>query len=85
MSTPTVSAKKEMTPAEAAGYIAGTVTGAAQTVMPVRMWILISASTALVAFSFSSDSLLHIARALCAFAAVTALVIGAAIFGRRAR
>ena len=85
MSTQTESGTKEKTPTEAAGYIAGTLTGAAQMLMPVRMWITLIASAALMIFVFQSESPLHIARALCIFASLVAILIGSAVFGRRSR
>jgi hypothetical protein len=85
MSTQTASDTKEKTATEAAGYIAGTLTGAAQMVMPVRMWIILIASAALLVFVFQSDSPLHVARALCVFSSIVAILVGSAVFGRRSR
>jgi hypothetical protein len=85
MSTKPGTDESEKTPVEAAGYIAGTLTGAAQTVMPVRMWITLIASAALIVFVFQSESLLNIARAFCLFASVIAILLGSAVFGAGAR
>jgi lipid-A-disaccharide synthase-like uncharacterized protein len=85
MNTQTATDTKEKTPTEAAGYIAGTLTGAAQMVMPVRMWMTLIASTVMIVYVFQSESPLHIARALCVFSALIAILIGSAVFGRRIR
>ena len=85
MNTQTASNTKEKTPTEAAGYIAGTLTGAAQMVMPVRMWVTLIASITLIVFVFQSESPLHIARALCVFITLVAILIGSAVYGRRSR
>jgi hypothetical protein len=85
MSTHTSKDTREKTPTEAAGYIAGTLAGAAQLVMPVRMWMLLIASTVLIVDVFQSDSSLHILRALCIFSAFVAILIGSAVFGGRSR
>lgn len=85
MSTKTASDTKEKTPIEAAGYIAGILTGAAQMVMPVRMWITLIASTALIVFVFQSESLLHIARALSVFGSLVSVMIGLAVFSGSSR
>ncbi|MFT4548872.1 MAG: hypothetical protein ACI9MB_002840 [Verrucomicrobiales bacterium] len=85
MSTPSVPDTKEKTPTEAAGYIAGTLTGAAQMVMPVRMWITLLASVALIIFVFQSESLLNIARAFCVFASMISVLIGSAVYSGRSR
>jgi lipid-A-disaccharide synthase-like uncharacterized protein len=76
---------EERTPIAAAGYIAGTLTGAAEMVMPVRMWITLIASVALLIFVFRSDSVLNIARALCAYTAIESILIGSAVFGLKRR
>jgi hypothetical protein len=65
---------------EAAGYIAGTITAAAQMVMPVRIWITLVASMALIIFAFCSESLLNISRALCIFTTLMSILIGSAVF-----
>jgi hypothetical protein len=85
MSTQTPSDTKEKTPTEAAGYIAGTLTGAAEMVMPVRMWITLIASVALIVFVFQSESLLNIARAFCIFASLISVLIGSAVYSGRSR
>jgi len=76
---------KEKTPTEAAGYIAGSLTGAAQMVMPVRMWITLISLAALIFFVFQSESLLHIMRAFCVFSSLIAILIGSAVFGKMSR
>lgn len=73
------------TPSEAAGYIAGIMTGAAEMVMPVRMWLTLLASAALLIFVFRSDSLLHIARALCLYVTLESILIGSGVFRRGQR
>jgi len=85
MSIQTKPDQDEKTPTEAAGYIAGTLAGCAQMVMPVRMWITLIASAALIVFVFRSESLLHIARACCVFVTMIAILIGSAVFGRSSR
>lgn len=83
MNTKTVSEPKEKTPSEAAGYIAGTLIGAAEMIMSVRMWITLIASIALTIFVFRSESLLEIARALSAFVSLMAILVGSAVFGKK--
>ena len=85
MSSQKKSDPDEKTPIEAAGYIAGTLTGAAEAVMPVRMWITLITSAALLIFVFRSESLLNIARALCVYTAVETILIGSAVFGLKRR
>ncbi len=75
----------EKTRAEAAGYIAGILTGALEMVMPVRMWITLIASVALLIFVFCSDSLLDIARATCVFITIESILIGSGVFRRSQR
>ena len=75
----------EKTPTEAAGYITGTLTAAAQLVMPVRMWITLFASAAFLIFIFRTDSPLHIARALCLYVTLESILIGSGVFRRGQR
>lgn len=70
----------ERTPGEAAGYIAGILTGALELVMPVRMWITLIASAALLIFVFRSESPLEIARALSVFIVIETILIGSGVF-----
>lgn len=77
--------QEEKTPIEAAGYIAGTLTAVAQMVMPVRMWITLIASTVLLVFVFRSESPLNVARALCIYVSLIAVLIGSAVFSKRLR
>lgn len=83
MSTEQATDEKERTPTEAAGYIAGTLTGAAQMIMPVRMWITLVATIVLIVFAFQTDSLLNIARALCLFISLISILVGSAVYRRR--
>jgi len=71
------------TPAEAAGYIGGALTAIAQAVMPVRAWLLLTASVALLIGVFNTESLLSIARMASVYVVVVAVLIGSAAFQRR--
>lgn len=77
--------EREKSSVESAGYIGGTLTGAAQMVMPVRMWITLLASVALMLFVFRCESVLHIVRGFCVYTALISVLIGSAVFGRRLR
>lgn len=81
----TTSETRDKTAAEAAGYIAGTLTGMAQTVMPMWMWITLLASAALIVFAFYSTSPLGIARAFAIYASLLAILIRSAVYPRRQR
>ena len=80
MESQTTSETRERTPAQAAGYILGTLTGIVQTVMPVRMWITTIASVTLVAYVCNISSLAEIARALCCYIALMVMITVPAIF-----
>ncbi|MCB1096616.1 MAG: hypothetical protein KDN22_13650 [Verrucomicrobiae bacterium] len=85
VSTSSGSDRRERTPLEAAGYLLGTLTGIAQAVMPVRMWITLIASGMLMSSVYHSESLLDIARALTKFVVLMAILIGSAVFCERSR
>jgi hypothetical protein len=71
------------TPPEAAGYIGGTLTAVLQAVMPVRMWILLTASVVLLIEVFQTESLLSIARMASVYLVVLGVLIGSAVFQRK--
>src|SRR5512135_3286010 len=71
------------TPSEAAGYIGGVFTAIAQAVMPVRMWLILTASVVLLIKVFDTESLLTIARSVSIYIVVVAVLIASAIFQRR--
>ena len=85
MKTVSNSAHGNQTPTEAAGYIAGILTGAACLIMPIRMLITMAASMALIVFAFRTESTLGIARACCLFVVLIAILVGSAVFGKRSR
>ena len=79
--SPSIQTRKK-TPAEAAGYIAGTVTGIASRILPIRMWITLLASAVLILYAFNSNSTLEIARGFCVFSSLVA-VMGCSAVGRK--
>lgn len=83
MTSPKEPDQQEKSPTEAAGYIAGGLTAIAQAVMPIRMWITLISSAALIVFVLNSESVLNIARALCIYATLTAVLVGSAVYHRR--
>lgn len=62
------------------GYIVGTLTAVFQSIMPIRMWITLVFSVALIIFVFRSESTLHIARAVAVYFAFVSILIGSAVF-----
>ena len=79
MPRPSQSAKDQQTPAEAVGYIAGFFVSLARVILPLRIWIILIASIALIVFAFRSESALHITRALCIYATLISLLLGLTI------
>ena len=71
------------TQAEAAGYIGGALTCILQRVMPMRMWLLLAASFALLVGVFQTAALLSIVRMVSVYIVFVAVLVGTVVFYRR--
>jgi len=76
---------KERTATEAAIYIAGVMTAAAQMIMPIRMWITLITSTIFVIKVSQSDSTIDVVKILCIYIALITTLIASAIFSKQTR
>lgn len=84
--------KDDLTKSEAAGYTLGVlfclfreILRPFRKIMPIRMWLTVIASVALVSFVNQSESVILIVRAFCAYAALIAILIGSAVYKRKWR